>query len=120
MSLIGLILAAGRGSRFKSEKPKLVHPLLGKPMVYYPYRALKEGLNPLKVGVIVGYKHHLVEEVFKGYPDVEFFFQENPKGGTADAVLKALPLLEKYGAGFVAIINGDSPLVLPETLKAGF
>ncbi len=120
MSLVGLILAAGKGSRFKSEKPKLVHPLLGKPMVYYPYRALKRGLNPLKVGIIVGYKHHLVEEVFKGYPDVEFFFQENPKGGTADAVLKAFPLLEKYGEGFVAIINGDSPLVLPETLKAGF
>jgi len=120
MSVIGIILAAGRGSRFKSEKPKVVHTLLGKPMVYYPYRALKEGLNPSKVGVIVGYKHRLVEEVFKGYPDVEFFFQENPKGGTADAVLKALDLLERYSQGFVAIINGDTPLLLPQTLRAGF
>jgi len=120
MPLVGLILAAGRGSRFKSEIPKPVHPLLGKPMVYYPYRALKEGLDPLKVGVIVGYKHHFVRDVFRGYPDVEFFFQENPKGGTADAVLKSFSFLERYGEGFVAIINGDSPLVLPETLRAGF
>ena len=90
--MIGIILAAGRGSRFKSALPKVIHTLLGKPMVYFPYEALVKGLNPERVGIIIGHRKEVVSEVLKNLPKVEFFEQENPKGGTADAVLKAKPV----------------------------
>ena len=118
--MIGVILAAGRGSRFKSALPKVIHPLLGKPMVYFPYEALVKGLNPERVGIIIGHRKEVVREVLKNLPKVEFFEQENPKGGTADAVLKAKPLLERYRDDYVAILNGDTPLITAETLRAGF
>ncbi len=117
---VGVILAAGKGSRFKSKIPKVIHTLLGKPMVYFPYEALIKGLNPERVGIIVGHRKEVVKEVLKKLPKVEFFEQENPKGGTADAVLKAKPLLERYKNDYVAILNGDTPLITPETLKKGF
>jgi bifunctional UDP-N-acetylglucosamine pyrophosphorylase/glucosamine-1-phosphate N-acetyltransferase len=120
MSVIGLILAAGKGTRFKSEKPKVIHSLLGKPMVYFPYEALVKGLNPLKVGIIVGHRKKLVKEALKDLPKVEFFEQENPKGGTADAVLSAEDFLKEHLQDYVVILNGDSPLIKAETLKRGF
>jgi len=112
-------LAAGKGTRFKSERPKVVHRLLGKPMVFYPYRALL-ALDPIKVAVIVGHRAEVVKEELGNYPKVEFFYQENPKGGTGDAVSKARPLLERYPDSATVVLNGDSPLLRPETLKAGF
>jgi bifunctional UDP-N-acetylglucosamine pyrophosphorylase/glucosamine-1-phosphate N-acetyltransferase len=120
MSVIGLILAAGKGTRFKSEKPKVIHTLLGKPMVYFPYEALIKGLNPLKVGIIVGHKKELVKETLKNLPKVAFFEQENPKGGTADAVLSAESFLREHLEDYVVILNGDSPLIKAQTLKRGF
>ena len=119
MTVLGIILAAGKGSRFKSEKPKVIHRLLGKPMVFYPYNVLMD-LNPEKVAVIVGHKAKLVKETLKSYPKIEFFYQENPKGGTGDAVKKTLPLLEKYPEGAVFILNGDSPLITSQTLKEAY
>ena len=120
MEIGGIILAAGKGTRFKSEKPKVVHKILGLPMAYYPYEALVKSLNPKKVAFIVGHKKEIVVKEFKNLPNVLFFEQENPKGGTADAVLKAMPLLKELGRGYVAILNGDSPLIRPQTLKRGF
>ena len=120
MSVIGIILAAGKGTRFRSEKPKVIHTLLGKPMVYFPYESLIKGLDPLKVAIVVGHKKELVKETLKDLPKVEFYEQENPKGGTADAVLSAEEFLKKHPEGFVVILNGDSPLIKAETLRGGF
>ncbi len=120
MALIGIILAAGKGTRFKSETPKVVCKILGKPMAFFPYSALKEGLNPKKIAFVVGYKADIVRKTFENLPDTVFFYQENPKGGTGDAVRKVLPLLEEHPEGYTAILNGDSPLITPETLKKGF
>ncbi len=119
MEVLGVILAAGRGTRFKSDRPKVIHRLLGKPMLFFPYNALT-ALNPIKVAVVVGHRADLVKEEVKDLPKVEFFFQENPKGGTGDAVSKVIPLLERYPESATVILNGDSPLIRPESLKAGF
>jgi bifunctional UDP-N-acetylglucosamine pyrophosphorylase/glucosamine-1-phosphate N-acetyltransferase len=118
MVITAIILAAGKGTRFKSETPKVLHKLLDLPMVFYPYEAVSK-LNPAKVAFIIGHKKERVREVLKNLPKVEFFEQENPKGGTADAVLKAKPFLEKYPDSYVFILNGDAPLITSETLKAG-
>ncbi len=87
-------------------------------MVFFPYSALME-LNPSKIAVVVGYGAQTVKEALKNYPRVEFFYQENPKGGTADAVSKTVPLLENYREDFVVILNGDGPLIRAETLREG-
>ncbi len=122
MQVLGVILAAGKGSRFKSEKPKVIHTLLGKPMVYFPYEALIS-LDPIKVAFIVGHKKEEVISTVKSFPQADqkvvFFEQANPKGGTGDAVKQALPLLKEHPDKVVIILNGDSPLIKGETLKEG-
>ncbi len=109
-----IILAAGYGSRFKSDKPKVIHPILGKPMLWYVVNTVKNaGIQD--IGVVVGHKAEEVEKSLKE-EDVKFFYQKNPKGGTADAVVSSIDFWRSYD-GYVLIVNGDSPLVSSETLK---
>ncbi len=109
-----IILAAGLGTRFKSEKPKVLHEILGKPMLWYVITNVRNGRFE-EIAVVVGHKAEEVMEAFKG-EGVLFFRQKNPKGGTADAVLSAKDFFGSYD-GYVLIINGDSPLVSGETLR---
>ncbi len=109
-----VILAAGFGSRFKSDKPKVIHPILGKPMLWYVINTVKNaGIN--EIAVVVGYKSEDVMEAVKD-EGVQFFLQKNPKGGTADAVMSSIDFWRSYD-GYVLVMNGDSPLVSSETLK---
>jgi len=110
-----LILAAGLGSRFKSQKVKVLHTILGKPMLWYVLRTLRE-LSIREIGVVVGHQAEEVKKVFEGEEGIFFFHQENPKGGTADAVLSALDFWKDY-QDYLLVINGDSPLVKSQTIK---
>jgi bifunctional UDP-N-acetylglucosamine pyrophosphorylase/glucosamine-1-phosphate N-acetyltransferase len=110
-----LILAAGLGSRFKSQKAKVLHTILGKPMLWYVLRTLRE-LNFREIGVVVGHQAEEVKKVFEGEEGIFFFHQENPKGGTADAVISALDFWKDY-QDYLLVINGDSPLVKVQTIK---
>lgn len=110
-----LILAAGLGSRFKSQKAKVLHTILGKPMLWYVLRTLRE-LNFREIGVVVGHQAEEVKKGFEGEDGIFFFHQENPKGGTADAVLSALDFWRNY-QDYLLVINGDSPLVKSQTIK---
>jgi bifunctional UDP-N-acetylglucosamine pyrophosphorylase/glucosamine-1-phosphate N-acetyltransferase len=110
-----LILAAGLGSRFKSQKAKVLHTILGKPMLWYVLRTLRE-LNFREIGVVVGHQAEEVKKVFEGEEGIFFFHQENPKGGTADAVISALDFWKDY-QDYLLVINGDSPLVKSQTIK---
>jgi bifunctional UDP-N-acetylglucosamine pyrophosphorylase/glucosamine-1-phosphate N-acetyltransferase len=108
-----LVLAAGLGTRFRSRRPKVVHPLLGRPMILHVVGTLKEA-GITDIGVVVGYGHEEVRRVLG--EGLSYFHQENPKGGTGDAVLSALDFWGDY-EGYLVIINGDSPLVMSETLR---
>lgn len=110
-----LILAAGLGSRFKSQKAKVLHTILGKPMLWYVLRTLRE-LSIREIGVVVGHQAEEVKKVFEGEDGIFFFHQENPKGGTADAVISALDFWRDY-QDYLLVINGDSPLVKSQTIK---
>jgi bifunctional UDP-N-acetylglucosamine pyrophosphorylase/glucosamine-1-phosphate N-acetyltransferase len=110
-----LILAAGLGSRFKSQKAKVLHTILGKPMLWYVLRILRE-LNFREIGVVVSHQAEEVKKVFEGEDGIFFFHQENPKGGTADAVISALDFWRDY-QDYLLVINGDSPLVKVQTIK---
>ncbi len=109
-----LILAAGKGTRFKSEIIKVLHPMLGKSMLRLVLDCVFK-LRPEKIYVVVGSQK---EDVMKEAPSskVGFLTQERQLG-TAHAVQAAKNALNKGREKDVLIINSDLPLMKPETLR---
>ncbi len=110
--LAAIILAAGQGTRMKSKLPKVIHPLLGKPMLSYVIETAKQsGADP--VFVVVGFGKAKVMEVMG--PEIQYVWQQEQLG-TGHAVKIArqqlLPL-----AGEVLVLYGDTPLLQAETIK---
>ena len=111
---IALILAAGKGTRFKSDKVKVLHSFLGKPMLRLVVDTVLK-LKPQKVHIVVGYqKEEIIKEFKSG--QVAFVVQKEQLG-TAHAVLAAKNVLQKNSGMDLLVINGDLPLVRPETLR---
>jgi len=107
-----VILAAGRGTRMKSKLAKVLHPLLGKPMVaHVAASAQLAGLRPV---LVVNHQEDAVRAAFEGV-DVLFARQELTRG-TGDAVASALAALPD--AGTVVVMAGDAPLLRAETIAA--
>ncbi len=110
-----LILAAGKGTRFKSNLPKVLHPLLGKPMLWYVVKAAREA-GAEEVIVVVGHQRERVEEFLRReFPDVIAVYQKEQLG-TGHAVMAAEERLSGY-RGRLVVLNGDSPLILPEDIR---
>ncbi len=115
MSFKAVILAAGKGTRFKSDLPKVLHKILGKPMLWYVVKAAKEA-GAEEIIVVVGHKKELVEEFLKSeFPEIRTVHQEEQLG-TGHAVTCAEELLKDYNRK-VVVLNGDTPLVEPEEIK---
>ncbi len=112
-----IILAAGKGTRMKSETPKVLHTIFDKPLLGYVLDAANgSGLVDYSY-VIVGHKSEKVEEyVNSNYSDAKTILQ-SPQLGTGHAVSMALQSLEGFD-GEVVILCGDTPLIKAETLKA--
>ena len=107
-----VILAAGRGTRMKSKLAKVLHPLLGRPMVaHVAASARSAGLRPV---LVVNHQEDAVREAFAG-DDVLFARQEQTRG-TGDAVASALTALPHSGT--VVVMAGDAPLLRAETIAA--
>lgn len=109
-----VILAAGQGTRMKSRLPKVLHPLLGKPMLAYGVETAL-ALDPVRLVVVVGHGADQVMEALRGYP-VEVVVQE-AQLGTAHALLQAETFLGEF-PGPILVTQGDTPLLRPETLRA--
>lgn len=110
MQAIALILAAGRGTRMKSELIKVLHPILGKAMVMWPIHAAQEaGLKPC---LVVGHQEEKVRSALCN-EDLLFARQVVPRG-TGDAVLSAFDVLPQEGV--VLVCCGDTPLLRTKTL----
>lgn len=110
----GIILAAGKGTRMRSDLPKVLHEIHGRPMILYSIDVLRTvGLDDIVL--VVGYKHELVQERLQGVPNIHFALQAEQKG-TGHAVMQAVPLLHGH-AGDVFVLYGDMPLLKPETLR---
>jgi bifunctional UDP-N-acetylglucosamine pyrophosphorylase / glucosamine-1-phosphate N-acetyltransferase len=105
-----VILAAGEGTRMRSAVPKVLHPILGRPMILWPVLAAREA-GAGRVVVIDGPERPLNGLLPDG---VEVAVQQEPKG-TGDAVRAAAEHIDP-GAP-VLIINGDVPLITPEVVK---
>ena len=116
--LAAVVLCAGKGTRMKSEKAKVLHPILGKPICAYPLmRALELGASP--VVPVVGHQAEEVERSIRAHfptAPLRFALQKDQRG-TADAVRSAEAALKDFN-GRVLILYGDVPLVRRETLEA--
>ncbi len=108
-----VILAAGKGTRMKSAFPKVLHPVVGRPMLDHVLRAARV-LTPASLTVVVGHQADPIRDAFKHQRDVGFVIQE-PQLGTAHALLQAEPAL-RGAKGDVVLVYGDVPLLTGQTL----
>lgn len=107
-----VILAAGMGTRMKSSKPKVLHELLGKPMVEYILEAVKDLCADPPV-IVIGSG---AEQVREALGDKARFVLQDPQLGTADAVKSARKLL-KGKSDIVLVANSDFPLITEDTYR---
>ena len=114
MEIKSVILAAGKGTRMKSETSKVLHKIFDKTLLGYVLDSVKSFSN--EAFVIVGHKAEVVTEfVNKNYSFAKTVLQ-TPQLGTGHAVSMVCPQLENFD-GLVLILCGDTPLVREKTLK---
>jgi bifunctional UDP-N-acetylglucosamine pyrophosphorylase/glucosamine-1-phosphate N-acetyltransferase len=108
-----VILAAGHGKRMRSELPKVLHRLAGRPLIAHVI-ATARALRPRRICVVYGHGGEQVPRAVKA-PDL-VFVRQRPQLGTGHALAQALPHLG--ASGQTLVVYGDVPLVELETLKA--
>jgi len=113
MALDIVIMAAGKGTRMKSARPKVLHTLAGRSLLQHVLQTAA-GLGADRIVVVTGHGAEQVEASVAA-PDLQFVRQV-PQRGTGHAVQQAAPLL--HDSGTTLILNGDVPLIRPETLRA--
>ncbi|MFA5090705.1 MAG: NTP transferase domain-containing protein [Candidatus Omnitrophota bacterium] len=107
-----IILAAGKGSRMKSDMPKALHPICGRQMIGYVLD-LARGLKVKKTVIVLGHK---LEQVRQILPFGTKVVMQKRLLGTADAIKQALPALAGF-RGTVLILYADNPLLKKETIE---
>ncbi len=110
-----VILAAGKGTRMKSDLAKIMHKLGERPMIAWPVAAARAA-GAGRIAVVVGHQADAVREYFTGANDLAFSLQAEQLG-TGHAVACAGEQLTGF-SGNVLILCGDVPLIRPETIKA--
>ena len=113
MDTAAIVLAAGAGTRMKSDKPKVAHEVLGKPLVNWVVDAAEEA-GIAKVVTVVGHKREQVEPLVADRTDIVVQAQLR---GTADAVLSCKDALAGFD-GSVLVLSGDCPLITARTIRA--
>lgn len=114
--LKSVILAAGKGTRMKSETPKVLHEIFNKTLVGYVIDAVNNTGLADENFVIVGHQAERVEEFIKANYDNAKTVLQSPQLGTGHAVSMVLPYLKDFD-GEVVILCGDTPLITSETIK---
>ena len=107
-----ILLAAGKGTRMKSDTAKVLHPVAGRPMLFYPLK-IAQAFSPQKLVVVVGHQAGQVEQVFSN--EDLFFVRQEQQLGSGHAVAVTEETLRGF-AGTVLIMCGDVPLIRVETI----
>jgi bifunctional UDP-N-acetylglucosamine pyrophosphorylase / glucosamine-1-phosphate N-acetyltransferase len=113
MPLEIVVLAAGQGKRMRSDLPKILHPLAGRPLLAHVLASAR-ALGPRNIVVVHGHGAEKVRAAFAG--EALQWALQGEQLGTGHAVQQAMPLISADAD--VLILYGDVPLVRPETLKA--
>ncbi len=113
---LAVVIAAGRSSRFKGPTNKLLAPLCGRPLLYYPLRALTQAGLP--VNVVVGAQADFIKQSIKdfGLPSKISFSHQLQPTGTASAVASSAAMWDF--AEHIVVMNGDMPLVSSDVVKS--
>lgn len=108
-----LILAAGQGTRMKSDLAKVLHEVAGKVMIRYVLEAV-QALSPSRIVMVIGHQADAVRRELAG-ERLEFVLQEE-RLGTGHAALMARERFTGF-TGTILVLNGDTPLLRPSTLE---
>lgn len=112
---LAIVLAAGKGTRMKSDLPKVLFPACNRPLVSYVLDALIDaGIE--RIVVVVGFRADLVREALADYPGL-VFVEQTEQRGTGHAVMVCRDVLENH-RGPVVVLAGDSPLTQSDSLRA--
>ncbi len=109
-----VIMAAGKGTRLKSKRPKVLHEIGGKPLLSHVITAASQVVSAEDIFVIIGHQASQVQDAVKS-TGVQFVLQAEQRG-TGHALMCARPAVEQYE--HVLVLSGDVPLILPETIAA--
>lgn len=115
MALTAIVLAAGEGTRMKSRHPKVMHKVLDRPLVWWAIRSARKA-GATRIVLVVGSGSEEVRTYFGADADIEFV-EQTERLGTGHAVRTVRDALGGF-KGPVVVLNGDSPLVRPETISA--
>ncbi len=108
------ILAAGKGTRMKSKLPKVLHPLGSKSLVERAINSC-DLVQPNRQLIIIGYEGQQIENALNHLQGLEFV-QQREQLGTGHAIVQLIPHLQDF-TGDLIILNGDVPLLRPETVQ---
>lgn len=112
-SLGAVILAAGKGTRMYSSKPKVLHELLQVSMLNYVYNALQPIVRE-KIWSVIGFGAQMIVSQF---PEQEAsFIYQKEQLGTGHALQTAIPVLASQGLDWCLVVNGDAPLISTDAL----
>lgn len=112
MGISAIVLAAGKGTRMKSNLPKVLQPLAGRPLLAHSLASVA-ALKPEKTVVVVGHGADAVRAAFAARDDLEFATQ-SPQNGTGHAT--AVGIAPIADGGTTLILSGDTPLIKTDTL----
>lgn len=114
-----IILAGGKGTRMKTDSPKVMCEVIFEPMIKYVIDAVKEA-GVEDICVITGYKHEVVENYVTSYDsNIKTALQE-PQLGTGHAVMQAREFISAHKEDDILILNGDGPLMDAETINKAY
>lgn len=111
---LAIVLAAGKGTRMKSELPKVLVPVAGRPMLRYVIDSLRQA-GVSRIVIVVGYRADLVRAELAKEPGIEFA-EQTEQLGTGHAVMMCRGQLADH-QGPVFIVAGDSPLLQADSVK---
>lgn len=114
---MAIVLAAGKGTRMKSDLPKVLCEAGGRPMVQYVLDSLRDA-GVSRIVTVVGYRADLVKSALSGQQDLEFA-EQTEQLGTGHAVQMCRKQLVDH-EGPVLVVTGDSPLTQASSIKALF
>ena len=115
MPVATIILAAGQGTRMNSDRPKVLHPIAGAPMLLHAMRAA-QSLDPAHLVVVAGHGAEAVEKAARACDPAAQIVHQTQQLGTGHAVQTAAPALRDF-EGTVLAMFGDTPFVTPQTLN---
>lgn len=117
MKKYAVVMAAGKGTRMKSELPKVLFPLCGRPMIEFVLDTLEEsGVD--RTIVIIGYRSELVRETLAHRKNLDYA-EQTEQLGTGHAVMMAREQLKDHN-GPVLVVAGDCPMIQVESVKKLF